>query len=114
MNLKLSILMFFCLFFIGSAASASGQKTGKCLLVVDKKTYLSGRCKISTDKDGSFQILNIGKRLTYFAQVQIYDGVANGYWNEEKGANHAHTPLGELKRDGACWVNRQAKVCAWR
>ncbi len=106
--------MFFCLFFIGSAASASGQKTGRCLLVVDGKTYLSGRCKITMEKDGSFQILNTGRKLTYFAQVQIDESGATGYWNEEKGANHAHTPLGDLTRDGACWVNRRAKICAWR
>lgn len=89
-------------------------KIGKCLLVVDGKTFLSEQCKITTEKDGSFQIINTEKQVTYFAQVQLGEDGAIGYWNEEKGANHAHTPLGKLKRDGACWVNRRAKVCAWR
>lgn len=99
--------------FTGVQASA---KPGKCLLVVDGKTYISGRCEIELYKDGtgSFQITEIRKGGRYFAQVLIDNNGASGYWNEERGANHAHTPLGELTRDGACWKNGRARVCAWK
>jgi hypothetical protein len=39
---------------------------------------------------------------------------ADGFWNEDEGANHAQTPLGKLTRKGACWQNKTAKVCAWK
>ncbi|MEO7063874.1 MAG: hypothetical protein ABI082_08925, partial [Dokdonella sp.] len=51
--------------------------------------------------------------LTYFATVTIQrNGAGEGFWNEETGASHAHTPLGALHRNGWCWENETAKVCA--
>lgn len=98
------------------AATEVSAKPGKCRLVIDGKTYISGKCRIemASDGTGSFQIFESGKRIGYFAQVQIDGEGALGYWNEEKGANHAHTPLGTLTRDGACWKNDRARICAWK
>jgi hypothetical protein len=51
----------------------------------------------------------------YFAYVFPEGGTATASWNGTiPGATHAHTDLGTLTREGACWVNEQAKVCAWR
>lgn len=114
--MKRSILLFALLGAFGLFAGTASAKPGKCLLVIDGKTYISGRCEVEiyTDGTGSFQITENRKRGSYFAQVLVGEGEAKGYWNGERGANHAHSPLGELRRNGACWVNNKARVCAWK
>ena len=91
---------------------------GKCTLTVAGITYIDGPCEIDFFAgDGSFSALQItgSGDLSYFAYVSVTGrDVAHGYWNEEPGANHAHTPLGTLRRNGACWSNSSARVCAWR
>lgn len=98
------------------AAGAAHARTGRCVLEVHKKTYLDGPCEISINDDkGSFSIGASDKHPSkYFAYVTIDDDGAQGYWNEEPGATHAHSELGALKRDGACWKNDTARVCAYK
>ncbi len=90
---------------------------GKCVLNVGGKDYLNGPCEIEMlDKDGSF---TVGASDTapspYFAYVTVTSpGVAEGSWNRDPKALHADAKLGELKRQGACWVNEKARVCATR
>jgi hypothetical protein len=81
---------------------------------VDNKNFIDGSCKIELEPNGSFKISTSAANLPigYFAVVFAPEGTA--YWNEELGSNHAHTPLGDLRRKGACWENERAKVCAWR
>lgn len=96
------------------ASGAAVAAPGRCLLVVDGKTYLNGPCPVSIDPDGSFSV-GTGPKASFFAYVNVEpSGVAVGSWNEERGATHAHSSLGELKRNGACWTNDKAIVCAWR
>ncbi|GJE08627.1 hypothetical protein AOPFMNJM_3970 [Methylobacterium jeotgali] len=90
---------------------------GRCLLRVEGTTYLDDVCNVSISQDGSFTIGTAEHRegLTYFAIVNRQgDGTMLGFWNERIGATHAQTPLGRLKRNGACWENARASVCAWR
>ena len=50
----------------------------------------------------------------FFAQVLMdRPGQGTGWWNETPFAGHAHSPLGKLRRDDACWVNQCVSVCAW-
>ena len=98
----------------GGGASAF---EGKCLLEVGGTRYLDGPCNIEMSADGSFSI-GAGEtaRSKFFAYVNIGPGAseAMGYWNGEEASDHAHADLGALARDGACWVNSTARVCAWR
>ena len=90
---------------------------GTCVIQVDGKTYLNGPCPITLEKGGDFVAGSDGtKAAKYFAYVSINKetGKADGFWNGPDGASHAHDPLGELTRQGACWVNQRAKVCAMR
>ena len=43
----------------------------------------------------------------------LSNGIAEGSWNGEAYAGHAHDFLGTLYREDACWVNDIASVCAW-
>ena len=91
--------------------------TGKCLLNVDGKNYLNGPCNIDMiDKDGSFTIgASDTSRSPYFAYVVVTSpGVAEASWNRDPKSTHAHSTLGIMKRQGACWVNENARVCAMK
>lgn len=96
--------------------AAEQRFEGKCLLEVHQKKYLNGPCEVSMESDGGFTIgASETKPITYFAIVEVTGkNRAEGFWNEEEGATHAHTSLGDLVRQGACWQNAQAKVCAWK
>ncbi len=93
--------------------SAQDSRMVSCKLVVDAEEYINGACRFSPiDSDGSFQIMSGNGQ--YFAQVLIDSpGLGTGYWNGERYASHAHSHLGELTRQDACWVNNRASVCAW-
>lgn len=82
-----------------------------CKLVVKGKTYLNGTCMYDADRDGSFRLF--GNK--YFVYLNTFgDGTAGASWNGVSQASHAQEPLGEgFKRNGACWSNKTAKVCAW-
>jgi len=79
----------------------------QCLIVVDDKTRLNGPCKVGKYDD----TVVVGQGSPYFAIVPLNGGEA--MWNEERGANHAHTPLGNVVRSGACWIGRQTRVCVF-
>lgn len=108
------------LVLVGGALATNLQAAksyrGKCLLQVNGKKYINGTCPIAMENDGGFSIGAPEKGpITYFAIISVTGkNKAEGFWNEEKGANHAHTPLGDLVRKGACWENKNAKVCAWK
>jgi hypothetical protein len=74
-------------------------------------TYIDGMCDFEADSDGSFTVA----AGDYFATVLIdTPNRGAGYWNENPRAQHAHSPLGALRRKGACWSNDQAQICAWK
>jgi hypothetical protein len=106
-----------CLALAPSLADAKmGPKIGKCVLQVKQKTYLNGPCEIAiTDKAGSFTIgVSETRPSPYFAYVSIDADGATGFWNETPDASHAHTSLGKLTRDRACWKNKTTRICAYK
>jgi hypothetical protein len=108
------------LYILVASAGHAGARSADCLLEIDEKRYIDGPCEFEVFPDSSgrrsFQIRRTdGGRLSYFAQVNVNTpGKADGYWNGELSATHAHDELGELAADGACWINDRAKVCAWK
>ncbi len=89
------------------------ERQVQCRLVVAGQSYIDEKCLFRPiGDDGSFQIMaGNGK---YFAQVNVDSpAVGQGYWNEEPYANHAHTTLGTVRQEGACWVNDQTSICAY-
>ena len=91
-------------------------KVGRCLLQVNGKTYLNGPCVVvMTDQRGSFSMgVEARHRSRYFAYVTKETDGTRGYWNETPDASHAHSDLGILRRNGACWTNERARVCAYK
>ncbi len=103
---------------IPAAAPGDPDVVSRCLLEVRGRAYLDQPCRVIFAPGGSFTLnaAREGESLPdYFAYVSVEaEGVADGSWNETPGATHAHAPLGDLTRSGACWTNAEARVCAWR
>ena len=94
-----------------AVADPESKRFSRCRLEVRGQRYIDGPCTGSLESNGSFQI----DTPAYFAMVQVEQpGVALGFWNGDAYASHAHSDLGRLTRDGACWTNAQASVCAWK
>jgi len=90
-----------------------------CLMVVDGRTYIDGPCHFYPDKEGGdgFMVEGLtpmrpGRSVPWQAEVSE-DG---GYWNNDDGvpALHHDTLGGSMRREGACFVNARARVCAWK
>jgi hypothetical protein len=110
------ILILLAILGVSTGSAAAHSRPGQCLLQVRGKTFLKGSCEVTINDDrGSFAIgVGESRRAKYFAYVNMEDDGAHGYWNETPDSNHADTDLGKLKRDGACWVNKTARVCAYQ
>lgn len=107
-------LLIFATFASLVMALPAQARPAKCLIEVEGNAYVDGPCdfrKLSGD-NGSFQIT--GETGKHFAYVYVEgDRTAAAHWNGILGENRAHNPLGTLTRDGACWSNATAKLCAW-
>ncbi|MBK4217333.1 hypothetical protein JJJ17_15490 [Paracoccus caeni] len=99
--------------FPTDAKAQDRSRLVQCKLVVDGQEFIGSQCRFTPQgRDGSFMIMSGNGQ--YFAMVSIdQPGRATGFWNEEPYANHAHTGLGTLTQQDACWVNERASVCAW-
>ena len=82
-----------------------------CYLEVNGHVYLNKVCNFKPYRGGSFSIGGEAPgRYFAFVKIDTAEGAARGHWNE--GESHAHTDLGTLVRQGSCWINSTAKVCA--
>lgn len=101
-----------------SMSSFAGSEPGfaaECLLEVDGWKAVQQECRFEPRGGGDFMIGDVLGPLGYFAIVHLNEDrlTAEAWWNEERFANHAHSYLGTLVRDGACWQNERARICAW-
>jgi hypothetical protein len=87
-----------------------GNRQVLCSLIVNGNTYLSGSCGYEADPDGSFRLFG-NPHTVYLSKSG--KNTADAFWNDDPASTHAQAPLGELRRDGACWVNRDVVLCAW-
>jgi hypothetical protein len=99
-----------------AAPTPSAAEEGRCLIIVDGRTYLKGTCNIRISPGGSFTVgVDDERRSEHFAYVSLDGaGIARGSWNGVDAESHAHDELGTLVRKGACWQNARARICAWR
>ena len=107
----LAVLAFL---FPGAALAAIDvPRKASCLLVVDGAELIRGTCLFTAlDAAGSFQISGLNGQ--FFADVFVErPGIGSGYWNGEAYNTHAHSPLGRVYREDACWANKTASICAW-
>jgi hypothetical protein len=108
-----------------------GYRWGRCLLHVDGKTLISGRCAYSIERGGGFYIA--GPRQVYrgldYPVPEIAAGeVSRDYWARVYRDHHGWTGYGNrdmtsvhgertydvLQRKGACFSDEQVRVCLWK
>ncbi|MEO5805300.1 hypothetical protein [Devosia sp.] len=102
---------------LSSTYATSARDITRCLIEVDGTIWADGPCEFDAFEKGyaSFEVVEKAEPQTFaYVYVNQNDEPTNGVWNGGEGAMHAHDPLGELHRQGACWVNERAKVCAWQ
>jgi|ERR1044072_3222737 hypothetical protein len=108
----------------------AGTHWGRCLLVVEGKTRINGRCSYSISKGGDFHIdgprqvfngidyprtdlMPLQYSTDYWADV-FRDGAAwDGFGNSDIRATHGDSPWGPLRREGACYIGRTVRICLW-
>ena len=110
----------------------AGYHWGRCLLVVHGQTRISGPCGYQINKGGSLQI-NGPRQIyegidypvaeygyqrqsrDYWADVwQEADGTWMGYGNSDIEGTHGDQPWEGLRREGACYMNHEARICLWK
>lgn len=96
------------------AAAASSDDTlppgielGRCKVDVGNSARSSKSCGYEMSDDGSFELWPDPPSNYYVAVHRINGDTAEAYTNGGK-------ELGKVKRQGACWVNRRARICLWR
>lgn len=113
MRLNFTIFAVFSGLGLIASASPTIAEPASCVLEVGGQSYIDGPCsfELLSRDGGSFKIM--GNSGDYFAFVYVEeDGGATAHWNEIAGADRAHTPLGSLRRDGACWISDTVRICA--
>lgn len=105
---------------------------GRCVLVVGGQTRISGTCAYRISKGGGFHIdgphqvydgidypvAEYGYQMEskdYWADVSREDdGTWSGYGNSDIRGTHGDQPWENLRREGACYVNSEVRVCLWQ
>jgi len=135
-KIAVAALMACTSFSVKTIAPEANAKTAKCYFAVNGTVFINGACRFEfMNGDGSFEFDDMklkAKCLYYdlgpgrcsmaskgvtrkgtFGQLVITSpGRAKIYWN---GGNalHAQDEISPVTRNGACWQNNQAKLCAW-
>ena len=118
---------------LSSARLPWGYKIGRCLLVVNGQTRISGKCAYEIYRGGEFHVegprqvydgidypkaQGMADKVStdYWADVfKDDDGSWTGYGNEDISSVHGEGPnFGPLRRDGACLVSKAVRVCLWK
>lgn len=110
----------------------SGYKWGRCLLVVQGETRISGRCSYQIEQGGDFNIQGPHQVFAGIDYPDTHSGageMSKDYWavvykDGDSWAGYANGDVrdthgegkdwGELHREGACYVGNEVKVCLWR
>lgn len=109
----------------------SGYKWGRCLLVVDGQTRISGKCSYQIEKGGDFNIQGPRQVFAgidypdthsgagemsedYWAAVYKDGDIWDGYGNSDIRATHGDERWEDLHREGACYIGKDVRVCLWR
>ncbi len=113
---------FFAAIALMSSVTMVQAKTVQCLFVVDGEFYMNGACEFQVEGGGDFTVTTVKNGETIWS-ASLYleeDGTAIVWWNGDgvEGermvpTGHLHAGLYGLRRNDACWANKEAILCAW-
>lgn len=109
-----------------------GTKIGRCLLKVDGRTLISGRCSYRMEQDGAVHVdgphqvfpgidfpdpESMAGMISTDYWANAYpegDGTWTAYGNaSDVRAVHGDRDWGPLQQKGACFVNDRVRLCVW-
>jgi hypothetical protein len=95
-------------FLLPQAAEA---RPADCLVVMEGRTYIDGPCEYESYPEGHFMV-TLGRRS---ARVMVDIGFRGGHalYEDTSPDNREARAIGDVHRDGSCWINRVGRVCAW-
>ena len=89
-----------------------------CMLRIEGVIYDAAPCNLNSEDDDiiRFGHLTLEDHQGYWVYlIEREDGRYDGFWNEDFGANHAHTSLGVLSREDRegvdCFSNQNTLLC---
>ena len=89
---------------------AAAARQAECLMVVNGRTMIDGRCEFDSGPDGSFRLESGG----FIGHVSVdRPGVGSGMWSAKPDNRSSYRETGALRRNGACWESDSATFCAW-
>ena len=96
----------------------AGERGPSCLIRIDGTIYDTAPCNLNSE-DGDiirFGHLTLEEQEGYWVYlIRREDGRYDGFWNEDFGANHAHTSIGVLSREDRagvdCFSNTNTLLC---
>lgn len=109
------LVLLAALFFIAGQSLAAG-KVITCQIDSNNKVAYKGKCLFVSDADGSFSLSNVDENKVLLDEIStvnvsiIEKGLAEVRGLTTSGIN---SRWGEAKRNKACWVGSDFKVCAW-
>src|SRR3954451_13540997 len=86
-----------------------------CLIEVDRKRYLDGPCTVTEAGAGSWLIVR-DRLMGQAATIKVDPIISNrgdAAWTGPSGDCRLSEALGRLRREGSCWTNAKARICAW-
>jgi hypothetical protein len=97
-----------------AGAGSQGRKAD-CLFEVHDKRLIDGPCRFFVEHGmaGSFMIRNRSGAFAHVLVTGMGADEATG-WMRWNGGRAQHSIPGTLFRNGACWQNHVARVCAWK
>jgi hypothetical protein len=103
--------------FLATSIKAASPEPS-CLIKIEGAIYDIAPCNLNEEDGGviRFGHLNLEEPAGYWVSLtKREDGRYDGFWNDDFGANHAHTPLGVLTLEdraaGECFSNRSTLLC---
>jgi hypothetical protein len=97
----------------------AGERIVKCQIDSNNQTVYKGQCVFIPDTGGSFALSNPEKEkpltdsITIISVSIIEKGVAEVRGLTTDGINSRWGEAKRSKKDKACWVGEDFKVCAW-
>jgi len=75
----------------------------RCLIATDGKIHYRGPCTVAEwDKDET-HITTVGRTPMIGAIIYTHQF---SVWNGPEGESHLHGSLGDMRREGSCWITR--------
>ncbi|MFC4254997.1 hypothetical protein GRI97_06140 [Altererythrobacter xixiisoli] len=94
----------------------AGSTRRNCHLAVDGTVHVDGPCLVFPMGPDQYTLntWDQGKPArSHFAMVTTdASGTTTASWNADPNDTRAGDPLGTVTKDGDCWVNTRARICA--